>query len=162
MIRHPLEGKTVSEIKAKTTHGEMTIDQLAEIQPGMGMIMKEVGERFTHTYYAAKGGNWKLAAHHLNQVRFAFRMAKTTRPKYVEDLTTFDKDYLLPIFKAIHDQDWAQFETTFRKGEEGSDIYHDKRGYPHIRYQLPQEPPSNLYLGPPEKFKRKLGIDSKF
>jgi hypothetical protein len=145
----------MSEVRAKTPHGEMTIDQLAEIQPGMGAIMKEVGDRFTQTFYAAKGGNWKLAAHHLNEVRAAFRIAKMTRPKYTEDLNTFDKEYLLPVFKAIHDQDWAQFERGFRNGEIGSDAYHDKRGYPHIRYVLPKEPPSsNLYLGPPEKFKR--------
>ncbi len=144
----------MSEIKAKTSHGEMTIDQLAEIQPGLATIMKEVGERYTETYYAAKGGNWKLAAHHLNQVRAAFRTGKVTRPKFADDLTVFDKDHLQPIFKAIHDQDWNQFEDAFRKGEAASDVYHDKRGYPHIRYVLPDEKRSNLYLGPPEKFRR--------
>ena len=154
MIRRLLWATSVSEIRAKTRHGEMTIDQLAEIQPGMAALMKETGDRFTHTYYAAKGGNWKLAAHHLNQLRAAFRTAKATRPKYADDSDAYDRDYLLPIFKAIHDQDWGQFATAFKKGEEGSDVYHDKRGYPHIRYQLPKDAPSNLYLGPPEKFRR--------
>ncbi|HUK79566.1 MAG TPA: hypothetical protein VLU91_02755 [Nitrososphaerales archaeon] len=144
----------MSEVKAKTPHGEITIDQLAEVQPGMASIMKETGQRFTQTYYAAKGGNWKLAAHHLHQLRAAFRIGRTTRPKFAEDLKAFDKEYLLPIFKAIHEEDWKQFEATFRKGEMGSDLYHDKRGYPHIRYLLPKEPPSDLYLGPPEQFKR--------
>ncbi len=144
----------MSNVKAKTPHGEMTIDQLAEIQPGMATIMKEVGERYTRTYYAAKGGNWKLAAYELNQVRTAFKVAKMTRPKFAEDLTAFDKEYLQPIFKAIHDQHWTSFAGLFEKGEVGSDIYHDKRGYPHIRYVLPKDPPSNLYLGPPENFKR--------
>jgi hypothetical protein len=144
----------VSDGRVKTPYGEMTIDQLAEIQPGMATLMKEVGERFTETYYAAKGGNWKLAAHHLNQLRFAFRTAKVTRPKFADDLTSFDQEYLTPIFKAIRDQSWAEFEPAFRKGEVGSDIYHDKRGYPHIRYVLPKEPPSNLHRGPPAEFKR--------
>ncbi len=144
----------MSDVKAKTPHGEMTIDQLAEIQPGMAAIMKAVGDRYTETYYAAKGGNWKLAAHHLNQLRSAFRTAKVTRPKFAEDLAAFDQEYLQPIFKAIHDKDWKEFEAAFRRGERGSDIYHDKRGYPHIRYVLPAETPSNLYRGPPENFKR--------
>ncbi len=144
----------MSEAKAKTPHGEMTIDQLAEIQPGMAAIMKQVGDRYTQTYYAAKGGNWKLAAYHLNQLRAQFKVAKVTRPKFTDDLTAFDKDYLQPIFKAIHDQDWSEFEAAFKKGEVGSDAYHDKRGYPHIRYLLPKDPPSNLYVGPPEEFKR--------
>lgn len=144
----------MSEAEAKTPRGEMTIDHLAAVQPGMGEIMKEVGERYTQTYYAAKGGNWKLAAHQLNQLRAAFRIAKVTRPKYAEDLTLFDTEYLQPIFKAIHEQDWKRFEEEFNKGEVGSDVYHDKRGYPHIKYVLPKDPPSNLYLGPVERFKR--------
>lgn len=144
----------MSEIRGKTPHSEMTIDQLAGIQPGMAALMKEIGERYTQAYYAAKGGNWKLAAHSLNSLRGAFRTAKVTRPKYADDLSAFDAEYLMPIFKAIHDQDWKGFEAAFRKGEVGSDVYHDKRGYPHIRYSLPKDPPSNVYLGPPEKFKR--------
>ena len=150
----------MSEVKAKTPHGEVKLDQLAEIQPGMAAIMKQVGDRFTQTYYAAKGGNWKLAAYHLNQLRAQFKVANVTRPKYADDLAAFDREYLQPIFKAIHDQRWAEFEATFKKGEAGSDAYHDKRGLPHIRYQLPKDPPSNLYQGPPEQFKRDLGEKS--
>lgn len=133
----------------------MTIDQIAQMQPGMSALMREVGERYTKTYYAAKGGNWKMASHQLNQLRAAFRTAKVTRPKYAEDLDAYDREYLQPIFKAIRDQDWTQFEEAFGKGEDGSDIYHDKRGYPYIRYVLPRDPPSDLYLGPPDKFRRK-------
>jgi len=144
----------MDEIKAKTPHGEMTIDQLAEIQPGMAAIMKVVGERYTLAYYSAKGGNWKLAAYQLNQVRAAFRTAKVTRPKFADDLTAFDRDYLQPIFKAIHGQNWDEFESSFKRGEFGSDLYHEKRGVSYIRYTLPAQVLSNLYQGPPEKFQR--------
>lgn len=150
----------MSEIKAKTPQGEISLDQLASIQPGMAALMKEAGERYTRAYYAAKGGNWRLAAHHMNSLRGSFRTAKLTRPKYADDLTAFDTEYLMPIFKAIHDQDWKEFELTFKKGEVGSDLYHDKRGFPHIRYLLPKEPPGNLYLGPPEKFTRGSGEEA--
>jgi len=144
----------MDEVKARTPHGEMTVDQLAEIQPGMAAIMKVVGERYTLTFYAAKGGNWKLAAYHLNQLRSAFRTAKVTRPKFADDLANFDKEYLQPIFKAIHDQKWDEFEASFKKGELGSDFYHEKRGVTYIRYILPAQVPSNLYQGPPEEFQR--------
>jgi hypothetical protein len=144
----------MDEVKAKTPHGEMSIDQLAEIQPGMAAVMKVVGERYTLTYYAAKGGNWKLAAYHLNQLRAAFRTARVTRPKFADDLAAFDRDYLQPVFKAIHDQDWTEFEAAFKNGERGSDFYHEKRGVSYLRYILPELAPSNLYQGPPEKFRR--------
>ena len=142
------------EIKAKTPYGEISIDQLAEIQPGLGKLMKDVSERFASTYYAAKGGNWKVAAYELNQVRASFKVGKVTRPKFAEDLDAFDSAYLVPIFKAIQKQDWAEFEAAYWKGVDGTDFYHDKRGYPHIRIVLPRDSPSYVYLGPMEKFKR--------
>jgi hypothetical protein len=151
----------MSEVKAKTPYGEMTVDQLAEIQPGMAAIMKVVGDRYTQTYYAAKGGNWKLAAYQLNQLRAVFRTAKVTRPKFAEDLETFDKEYLQPIFKTIHEKDWGQFEASFRRGELGSDLYHDKRGVSYIRYKLPDQVTSNLDLGPPENFHREGGTGTE-
>ena len=69
----------MSEPKAGTWPDEMTVERLAEIQPGMATVMKMVAERFTQTYYAARGGNWKLAAYQLNQLRAAFKIAKVTR-----------------------------------------------------------------------------------
>lgn len=140
--------------KGKTPHGEVSIDQLAQIQPGMSKIMQEVSTRFYYTFYAAKGGNWRLAAHELNGVRTAFRVAKVTRPKFSGDLEAFDAEYLLPIFKAIRDKDWPGFEEVYLKAVEGSDKYHDKTGHEYIRFMLPPEPPTDLYLGPMDRFKR--------
>jgi hypothetical protein len=141
-------------VKGKTKHGEISIDQLAEVQPGMAKIMDKVTTKYYYTYYAAKGGNWKLAAHELKQVSTAFGVAKVTRPKYSEDLDAFDGEYLVPIFTAIQEQDWRKFDAAYKKGMEGSDRYHDKTGHEFIRFVLPRQPPSHLYLGPIEKFKR--------
>ncbi len=141
-------------IKAKTRYGEMTIDQLAEIQPAMAKLMQGIANDYSTAYYAAKGGNWKLAAHELNLVRTAFRTAKVTRPKYSQDLDAFDAEFLLPIFKAIQQKDWTAAEKGFVKGMAGSDKFHDKYGYDYVRFVLPDEPPSHLYLGPTEGFKR--------
>ena len=145
------------EIRAKTKHGEITLDQLAEIQPGMAVIMQEVAHRYYYTYYAAKGGNWKLAAHELKYLRAALGIAKVTRPKFTEDLTAFESEYLLPILKAIQKQDWGEFETAYFEGMKGSDRYHDKTGHEYIRFVLPKDPPAHMYVGPIEKFQRKKG-----
>ena len=145
------------EIKAKTKHGEITIDQLAEIQPGMAQIMQEVANRYYYTYYAAKGGNWKLAAHELKYLRVALGVAKVTRPKFTEDLTAFESEYLTPVLKAIQKQDWSEFEAAYFEGMKGSDRYHDKTGHEYIRFVLPKDPPAHMYFGPMEKFQRKEG-----
>ena len=46
----------------RTKHGELTLDQIAELQPGLGTLMRDISDRYWIAYYAAKGGNWKLAA----------------------------------------------------------------------------------------------------
>jgi hypothetical protein len=142
------------EIKAKTKHGEMTIDQLAEIQPGMAKIMQAIAHDYSYAYHAAKGGNWKLTAHELSLVRAEFRTAKVTRPKYAEDLDAFDAECLVPILKAIQNEDKGACEEAFEKGIEGSDKYHEKRGCSYIKFILPKEPPADLHLGPTESFSR--------
>ncbi len=142
------------EIKGKTPHGEISIDQIAGIQPGMAKIMRAVSDRYHRSYYAAKGGNWKLAAYQLSQLRGEFRTAKVTRPKFAADLDAFDAECLVPILKAIQAKDWNAFEAAFDNGVEGSDRYHEKLGYGYIRFVLPKEPPGDIYLGPPEELER--------
>src|SRR5437879_10741944 len=66
---------------ARTKHCELSLDQLAEIQPGLGRLMPEVSERFWILYYAAKEGNWGLAQYQLNGVRNLLRIGAVTRPK---------------------------------------------------------------------------------
>lgn len=150
-----------AEIKAKTRHGEMTIDQLAEIQPGLAKIMQEVSHDYAYAYYAAKGGNWKLAAHELSLVRADFRTAKVTRPKHLGDLDAFDAEYLVPILKAINGKDWGACEEAFEKGVEGSDKYHDKHGFSYIRFFLPKEAPPDMHFGPTEGFSRERAKSGK-
>lgn len=129
------------KVVVKTKHGELTLDQLAEVQPGMARLMKEIGERYHILYYAAKGGNWLLAAHELSQVMNLQRTGAILRPRFAEDLNNFIKQYLNPVMDTIRAKDWAKFEEAYRKGMEGSNHFHEKYGYGYIRYVLPKNPP---------------------
>ena len=40
---------------------------LAAVQPGLGTVMIEYANRYSNIYYAAKGGNWPLAAYQLKE-----------------------------------------------------------------------------------------------
>ena len=129
------------KIVIKTKHGELSLDQLAEVQPGMARLMKEVGERYHILYYAAKGGNWSLAKHQLSQIISLHKAGATLRPKYAHDLNTFIHTHLNPIGEAIEAKDWKKFEEVYRKGIDGSNTLHEKYGYGYIRYVLPKNPP---------------------
>ncbi len=143
------------KIVGRTKHGELTLDQLAEVQRGMSSIMEENARRWWYMYYAAQGGNWMLAAYQYRSIREIFSIAKSTRPKFAQDLSAFEEGYLKPIGAAIDEKNWQKFEAAYQKGIEGSDSYHDKWGYSYVRFVLPDEPPKHLHLGPPEKLVRK-------
>jgi hypothetical protein len=120
----------------------------------MAKIMQAISHDYSCVYHAAKGGNWKLAAHELSLVRAEFTTAKMTRPKYAKDLDAFDAEYIVPTLNAIQNKDWGACKEAFEKGIEGSDKFHDKYGYGYIKFILQTEPPADLYLGPTERFSR--------
>lgn len=144
------EGKSEPELRpvGRTRHGELTLDQIAEIQPGLGRLMPEVSNHYWIMFYAARGGNWALARHCLGQIRALFRIGAVTRPRMRPYLEAFDKDYLGPIETAIRNQDLPAFEEAYRRGIQGANETHAAVGHPEIVWQLPPTPPQHLYLGP--------------
>ncbi len=145
----------MDEVVGKSKHGEMTIDQMAGIQPGMARLMDEISRRFVYLYYSAKGGNWPMARHQYNEVISLMKILKVTRPKYTADMEAYERHHLSPIFEAIEKRDKKGFEDSFNTAVEGSDFYHDKYDFAYIRFVVPSKPPDHFHLGPPEKFSRK-------
>ena len=121
---------------------------LAEIQPGLGTVMIEYGNRYSTTYYAAKGGNWDLAAYQIKEMREIQRVGETTRPARMAGLTGFERSYLDPLDAAVKARDWKKFDSAFRAGITGCNECHVATGFPYITYQLPPSPPSSLSLKP--------------
>ena len=134
------------EIVARTKHGDLTLDQLAEIQPGMSRLMAELANRFTVMVHAGRGGNWALAHFQFRQARGLFKIMGTVRPKYVEALQAFEKDFMAPIEEAIKAKDVAALNAAADRAVKESDAQHVKFGYPYIRYRVPRTPPEHLDL----------------
>jgi hypothetical protein len=132
----------------RSRHGELTLDQIAELQPGLGRLMPDVSERYWILYYAARGGNWGLARYCVQQIRALFRVGATTRPQMRRYLEAFDQGHLGAIDEAIAKQDFAAFEVAYRKGIDGANAFHAATNHPEIVWQLPPNPPQHLYLGP--------------
>jgi hypothetical protein len=133
---------------AHTKHGDLDLNQIAEQLPGMARLMVEVSDRFWLLYYAAKGGNWDLARHELNETRKTFRMAAIVRPKYGESLEAFDQEHLAALQNAIAAKDFAQFERVYHDGVDIANELHVSLGYSYISWHLPGEPPRHLRLTP--------------
>lgn len=134
------------KIVVKTRHGELTLEQIAEVQPGVARLMKEIGERFSILYHAAKAGSWKLAQHELNVVVSMFKTGSTLRPKYAKDFASFTESSLGPIGQSIKSKDWNLFEDAFTRAVEETNRFHEKYEYGFIRYTVSKSPPENLDL----------------
>lgn len=47
----------LKELGVWSGHRNMTVEDIARLQPGLGRIMPEIGQRTWKLYYAAKGKN---------------------------------------------------------------------------------------------------------
>ena len=56
----------------------------AGTQPGLGTVMIEYSNRYTDMYYAAKSGNWPLAAYQLKEALEIQEVGETTHPARAE------------------------------------------------------------------------------
>ena len=56
------------------------IDALKAALPKFAIPMREVGDRFQNMYFAAKGGNWALAAYMSKYMNGAINPAMLTKP----------------------------------------------------------------------------------
>jgi pentatricopeptide repeat protein len=151
---HLIYGREIRAVVAeesptiRTSKGEMTLEELAEIQPGMARLMDEYGRRFWALYYAGKAGNWDLARYMLKEMVKLGSVIAVTRPKYTAAMQEFEARYLAPLMKTIDVRDWAEFEALYKGTLAASDEYHERFNKGFIRFRLPDHPPDWLQLEP--------------
>ena len=132
----------------KTSHAELTLEQIAELLPGTGELMQSVGDAWWKCAYAARGGNWELASHFARRVRSLQRKLAVVRPKYAEDLTAFETAQLQPVLAACERRDLAGFDRSFTDAVDRANALHVKWAKSYIRWVLPPDPPEDLELTP--------------
>ena len=136
-----------SDVVAKTRHGELTVDEVADLLPGGAEIMEAFGRRYWVMYYAARGGNWELARYEWRESTKLLHALAKTRPKYAEDLAQFERGAYAKVGTALEAADFPAFDRAYRAGIEASDTYHAKWGKAFIRFTLPDRPPDLLDVG---------------
>lgn len=146
--RMPEDAIPGSRVRAATKHGALTVDDIAEMQPGGARLMDEFGRRYWALYYAAKSGNWDLARYMEKESERVLAILGKVRPKYAEDLGAFVKETLGAMARAIEAKDWTSFDVAYLRGIEESDRYHVKYAKGFIRFRVPDHPPEWLDLSP--------------
>ena len=145
------DDKTIKDVAVWSGHREMTLEDIAVIQPGLGRIMPEIGARTWKLYYAAKAGNWPLAKFQAKEIRGLMELGTFTRPKYEDNLNQFLDENWKPLEDAVAREDFAAVESAFHKAVEAANAYHELRDKPYIRWKLPDSPPPDLDLTPRRK-----------
>lgn len=133
-------------IIARRRGGDLTLDQIGEMQRGTASLMLEISERFWIMYYAAQADNWNMARHQLSELRKTTKMVEAVSPKYIEQLAAYDRDFLRPVEEAIAARDWPRFDAAYRRGIDGINAAHEATNHGYIRWQLPDTPPPYLRL----------------
>jgi hypothetical protein len=125
---------------------DLTIDELARMQPGMDRLMAEVGQRVHRMYYAAKAENWKLAEYFYNSTIKQLKLCATSRPKYAEDMAAYLNDDCAPVREALRNRDSAAFDSAYTGFVDRANHYHDVWKKPFLHWVTPSTPPDDLDL----------------
>ena len=127
---------------------DLTIDELAIIQPGLARIMPEVGNRTWKLYYAAKAGNWENAMWQWKETKGLFELAGFVRPKHEDALNEYMEKDWSKLEAPIKAKDFAAFDRAFQAAIESANAWHDQKDKPFIKWKLPDFPPPDLDFTP--------------
>jgi hypothetical protein len=132
--------------RVSTPHGELTLEEIAELLPNTGELMQSVGTTWWKCAHAARGGNWELAAYFARRARGLLRKLATVRPKYAGDVGAYEAEHIEAVLAACERQDGGTFETAYARAVDSANELHAKWGKSYIRWRLPEEPPTDLDL----------------
>ena len=148
-----MDEERVKEIVASMTFAngkqkDLTIDELAIIQPGLARIMPEVGNRTWKLFYAAKAGNWENAIWQWKETRGLFELAGFVRPKHEDALNEYVEKDWSKLEAPLKAKDFPAFEKAFNDAIVSANAWHDQKDKPFIKWKLPDFPPPDLDFTP--------------
>jgi hypothetical protein len=134
---------SASAVFAADADTQKQIDEIKGALPKFAIPMREVSDRFQNMYFAAKGGNWALAAYMSKYMNGSMNPAKVTKPAEYKIWQGFYEGAFAPVNKAIQAKDLKGFETAYAKVI--SDCYgcHKAMGYGFIHVVKLKAPADN-------------------
>jgi len=119
------------------------IDEVRSALPKFAIPMREVGDRFQNMYFAAKGGNWALAAYMSKYMNGSMNPASVTKPAEYKVWKGFYDETFAPVNKAIQAKDMKAFEATYKAVINNCNSCHEGMGYGFIKVVKLSAPADN-------------------
>jgi hypothetical protein len=154
LVGGQVPGSAPGEVAAQqaATPTPLTLQQLSEIQPGLGTVMIEYGHRMAAMWFGEQAGNWDMAKYQLLEMREIQEVGETTRPARAAALKSYEGSFLDPLEKAIEAKDKAQFETAYNAAIQGCNSCHGSQtsgdfpqGFTYIKVQVPKDTLDSIY-----------------
>jgi hypothetical protein len=109
------------------------LDTIKGVLPKFAIPMREVGDRFQNMYFAAKGGNWALAAYMSKYMDKSLNPASYTKPEEYQSWRYFYDTTFDPVNKAIQAQDFKAFEKEYTGAIAACNACHVSMNYGFIK-----------------------------
>ena len=119
------------------------IDEVRSALPKFAIPMREVGDRFQNMYFAAKDGNWALAAYMSKYMNGSMNPASVTKPAEYKVWKGFYDDTFTNVNKAIMAKDWKGFDTAYNAVIADCNNCHKGMGYGFIKVVKMSAPADN-------------------
>jgi len=127
---------------------ELTLDELAAIQPGMARLMVEVADRMWKCYHAGRARNRPLARYELSEAVKIMKTAVVVRPKYLDATQRFISEEIAALRGVIEAEEWDRFEAVYDDVVKATNRYHEEFDKGFLVWQVPGDPPRDLDLTP--------------
>jgi len=124
---------TGSAFAATDADTQKQIDAIKGAIPKFAVPMREVGDRFQNMYFAAKDGNWALAAYMSKYMNGALNPARLTKPEEYKTWQNFYEGKFAAVEKTIQAKDFKGFEAAYTKVIDDCNSCHKKMEYPFIK-----------------------------
>ena len=119
------------------------IDEVRSALPKFAIPMREVGDRFQNIYFAAKDGNWALAAYMAKYMNGSMNPASVTKPAEYRVWKSFYDNTFAPVNKAIMAKDWKALDTAYTAVINDCNGCHQAMGYGFIKVVKMTTPADN-------------------
>ena len=109
------------------------IDEVRGALPKFAIPMREVGDRFQNIYFAAKDGNWALAAYMAKYMNGSMNPASVTKPAEYKVWKGFYDNSFANVNKAIMAKDMKAFDAAYTAIIPECNTCHQGMGYGFIK-----------------------------
>jgi hypothetical protein len=127
---------------------DVTLDELAQTQPGLDRLMAEIGPRMHRLYYSGLVGNWPAARYFHRSVVKQLKLCAWSRPKYAQAIGRYVDEECARVSIAIDNRDRDAFASAYERMVDKANAYHRSFGYGFLVWKTPGHPPEDLDLEP--------------